>query len=191
MAEQAEYLDLLSGEEYLHWESAQEFKYELLANRIYPMTGASRSHNFLSTILAVALYQRLGSQSCEIYTSDMRVQVDDGGTYTYPDVIVVCGEPRFRQDIQPDTLLNPTSIFEILSPSTELIDRNHKLQQYLAMDSLQACCLVSQNIPRVEAYSRRDEDWVYRVWTGLDEALVIERPDCVLPLAEIYAKIQL
>ena len=117
MAEKlAEYL--VSSEEFLAWESLQPTKYELIKNRIYPRTGASRSHNFISVKLALALDSRVSSRGCEVYASDMRVQVDDEGTYTYPDLIVVCDEPRFRKYVAQDTLLNPSLLFEILSPST-------------------------------------------------------------------------
>ena len=76
-------------------------------------------------------------------------------TFTYPDIIVVCGEPRFRPDAEQDTLHNPTLVFEILSPDTELIDRSQKLRHYLAMDSVLGYFLVSQHMPRIEAYTRR------------------------------------
>ena len=99
------------------------------------MTGASRSHNFISVKLATALDRRLSGRGCEVYTSEMRVQVDDAGTYTYPDIVVVCDEPRFRQYVTQDTLLNPSLLFEILSPTTELIDRNQKYKQYLQIPS--------------------------------------------------------
>ena len=190
MAEKlAEYL--VGAEEFLAWESQQPTKYELIDNRIYPMTGASRSHNFISVKLAVALDRRLGSRGCEVYTSDMRVQVDEAGTYTYPDVIVVCGDPRFRKYVAQDTLLNPALLFEILAPSTELIDRNQKYKQYLQIPSLAGYFLVTPDKPLIEAYMRSGDDWLYRSWSGLDATVEIDTLDCEIPLEDIYSSLRM
>ena len=153
MAERlAEYL--VSADDYLAWESQQPYKYELINNRIFPMTGASLLHNHISVKLAVALDSRLPAKGCAIYTSDMRVQVEEQGTYTYPDVVVLCDEPLLRPYAEQDTLLNPTLLFEILSPSTELVDRNQKQTQYLQIPSLRGYFLVTPDKPLIEAYSK-------------------------------------
>ena len=182
---------LMSAEEFLEWESAQSYKHELIDNRVYDMTGASRSHNRINLNLAFALTNRLSSKGCDVYGIDIRVQVDRTATYTYPDVVVVCGEPRFRSDVKPDTLENPTLIFEILSPTTELIDRNRKLDQYLEIASLEGYFLVSQDKPRIESYSRQGEGWFYQDWSGLGASLVIDAVSCELPLSDIYSKVRL
>lgn len=190
MAEQlAEYL--VSGNDFLQWESAQESKCELIANRVYPMTGASRPHNLIAARLIALLINCLRAADYEIYPSDMRVQVDDAGTYTYPDVVVVCGEPRFRPYAAQDTLLNPALLIEVLSPSTELADRNLKLQQYLQIPSLIGYLLVAQNKPLIQAHLRIDDAWRYRAWQGRDSVVVIEALGCELPLREIYQKVGL
>ena len=185
MAERlAEYL--VSADDYLAWESQQPYKYELIDNRIYPMTGASLSHNYICTKLAVALDIRLSQRGCAVYTSDMRVQVEEAATYTYPDLVVLCTEPRIRPYAEQDTLLNPTLLFEILSPSTELIDRKQKHAQYLEIPSLQGYFLVSQGRPLIEAHTREGDDWRLRIFLGIDATLVIPAPDCEIPLSEIY-----
>lgn len=189
MAEQlAEYL--VGVDEFLEWESQQPTKYELIDNRIYPLTGASRSHNFISVKLATALDRRLSGRGCEVYTSAMRMQVHDAGTYTYPDVVVACAEPRLRQYVTQDTLLNPTLLFEILSPSTELIDRNQKYKQYLQIPSLTGYFLVAQTKPLIQSYLRIGEDWMYRAASGLEATLVIKALDCEIPLSEIYQQMR-
>jgi len=188
MAEQlAEYL--VSAANYLAWESQQPCKYELIDNRIYPMTGASLSHNYICTRLAVALDSRLSQRGCAVYTSDMRVQVEESGTYTYPDLVVLCSQPRVRPYAEQDTLLNPTLLFEILSPSTELIDRKQKQAQYLEIPSLHGYFLVSQGKPLIEAHTRSADDWRLRIFSGMDATLVIPAPDCAIPLHEIYQQV--
>ena len=188
MAERlAEYL--VSADDYLAWESQQPYKYELIDNRIYPMTGASLSHNYISVKLAVALDSRLSDKGCAVYTSDMRVQVEQSGTYTYPDLVVLCSEPRLRPYAEQDTLLNPTLLFEILSPSTELIDRKQKHTQYLQIPSLRGYFLVSQGKPLIEAHTRKADDWRLRFFSGLDATLVIPAPACEIPLSAIYRQV--
>ncbi|MDE2855241.1 MAG: Uma2 family endonuclease [Chloroflexota bacterium] len=188
MAEQlAEYL--VNAADYLAWESQQPCKYELIENRIYPMTGASLSHNYICTRLAVALDSRLSQRGCAVYTSDMRVQVEESGTYTYPDLVVLCSQPRVRPYAEQDTLLNPTLLFEILSPSTELIDRKQKQAQYLEIPSLHGYFLVSQGKPLIEAHTRSADDWRLRIFSGMDATLVIPAPDCAIPLREIYQQV--
>lgn len=189
MAERlAEYL--VSADHYLAWESQQPYKYELIDNRIYPMTGASLSHNFVNVKLAVALDSRLSEKGCVVYTSDMRVQVEEEGTYTYPDLVVLCGKPRLRPYAEQDTLQNPTLLFEVLSPSTELIDRNQKLEQYLQIPSLQGYFLVAQDKPLIEAHIRAGSDWRPLEFTGLDATLRIPAPECEIPLSDIYRRVR-
>ena len=180
-----------SAEEFLEWESAQPYKHELIDNRVYEMTGASRSHNLIAGNLVTALNIGLRGKDCEVYPADMRVLVRPGSSYTYPDVVVVCGKPKFRSGIKPDTLENPTLIFEILSPTTELIDRNRKLDQYLELKSVQGYYLVSQQVPRVESYTRLGEDWLYATTSGLETSLVIAALDFEIPLSEMYRQAQL
>ena len=181
---------LWSAEEFLDWERTQPYKHELIDNRVYDMTGASRAHNLLVGNLVTALNNRLLNQRCEVYPTDMRVQVDPVATYTYPDVVVVCGEPRFRGDVPQDTLENPTLIFEILSPSTEMIDRNQKFRQYLQLESLDGYFLVAQDKPLIQAYMRSGDDWLFRDLSGIEATLSIEAIHCELPLREIYNKVR-
>ena len=107
-------------------------------------------------------------------------------TYTYPDVIVACGEARFRFDLSPPVLENPTLIFEILSPSTEKLDRGRKYEQYLQIPSLLGYFLVAQDKPLIEAYQRSGDDWLPSEFVGLDSTLQIPPLDCEIPLSEIY-----
>ena len=181
---------LWSAEEFLEWESEQTLRHELINSRVVEMTGASRSHNRINFNFAFALENRLAGKGCEVFGIDMGVLVDREANFTYPDVIVVCGEPRFRSDSPQDTLENPTLLFEILSPSTESIDRNQKLRQYLQLDSLKGYFLVAQDKPLIEAYMRSGDDWLYRECAGLESGLVIAALDCEIPLSEVYRQVR-
>jgi Uma2 family endonuclease len=86
----------------------------------------------------------------------MRVQAIDQQVYTYPDLTIVCGEPQYAEPSEL-TLINPTVIIEILSPSTEVRDRKEKLVYYRSIASLQTYVLVGQNAPYVQRYTRQTE----------------------------------
>lgn len=181
---------LMSAEEYLLWESEQPYKFELIDNRIYPMPGSSPSHNLINFDLAFALTRSLESQGCQVYGIDIQLLVDPVSTYTYPDVVVVCGEAQFNYNLLPPKLENPTLIFEIISPSTESRDRNQKLEQYLQIPSLTGYFLVAQDKPLIEAHTRAGDDRLSTEYAGLKANLVIPPLDCEIPLGEIYRRVQ-
>ena len=119
----------------------------------------------------------------------MRVRVDRLGLYTYPDVVVVCGEPEFL-DAEVDTLLNPVLLIEILSESTEDYDRGMKFKQYRQLASLKEYLVVSQTEPLIEQFVRRgDTYWELSEVRGLDQKLSLSSIGCELPFAEVFAKV--
>ena len=121
--------------------------------------------------------------------SDLRVRVDPGGLYTYPDVVVVCDQPKYA-DNERDTLLNPVLIIEVLSPSTEAYDRGFKFAQYRTLESLQEYALVSQTEPRVEIFRKRAEgDWLFPESAGLESFCRYESVGCTLALSAVYENI--
>src|SRR5208283_6215017 len=125
----------LTPEQYLEIERKAEFKSEYYQGEMFAMSGSRRVHNLIAMAAGASLYQQLRGRRCEAYASDMRVRVTPTGLYTYPDVVVVCGEPQFVDDTF-DTLLNPTVIIEVLSDSTEVYDRDKKFELYGSLKSL-------------------------------------------------------
>ena len=179
----------LTPEEYLALERKATTKSEYINGQIYAMSGASREHNLITMNISNRLYIQFIERACEVYASDMRVKVSPTGAYTYPDVVVVCDEPRF-EDTSFDSLLNPTVLVEVLSPSTEAYDRGEKFAYYRQLDSLQEYILVSQNCVRVEHYLRQGEQWLLTEFSALDDQLHLTSIDCELSLREIYAKVK-
>ena len=96
----------LSPEEYLANERQAETKHEYLDGEVYAMAGASEAHNLIVANLIREVGNRLRGGRCRVYPSDMRLQVEETGLFTYPDVMVVCDRPRFVDGAR-DTLLNP------------------------------------------------------------------------------------
>lgn len=120
----------------------------------------------------------------------MRVRAGATGLYTYPDVVVVCGEPQFLDD-QRDTLLNPTLIAEVLSPSTEAYDRGRKFEQYRSIESLTEYLLVSSQRVSAELFVRQpDGRWLLTAAGDLQDTLQLPMTGCHLVLADLYEKVE-
>lgn len=182
-------LTLVSPEEYLRLERLAEYKSEYLNGEIFAMSGASRQHNLIAGNIFGELRQQLKNRPCQSYVSDMRVKVQSNGLYTYPDVIVVCGEPEF-EDKELDTLLNPTVLIEVLSQSTERYDRIAKTSYYRTIDSLREHLLVAQHEVRLEQYLRQpDGQWSQMQYTSPDEMVQLASIDCSVRLADAYDKV--
>lgn len=176
----------LSEEAYLAMERAADARHAYLDGDVFAMTGASRTHNLITLSIASELRGRLKPRGCEVYASDMRVHVPETGLYTYPDVSVVCGEPRFL-DGELDTLLNPRIIVEVLSPSTEDHDRGLKFLHYRSIESLRDYVLVAQNRIHVEHLRRRrDGRWLLSEHARPADTIAFDDLETSLEIATIY-----
>lgn len=176
-------------EEYLNLERNAETKSEYLNGEIFALAGASRIHNRISLNMAGGLNAKLHDRPCEVFMSDMRLKIDPTGLYTYPDVVVACNGPRF-EDSHLDTLLNPTLIVEVLSPSTEAFDRGEKFAHYRRLESLQEYILIAQDRIRVEHYLRQGKQWLLTELNQYEDVLPLPSIQCDLSLREIYAKVE-
>ena len=180
---------IFTPEEYLARERKALDKSEYRDGQIYTMPGASRKHNLITGNTLAELHVQLRNRVCEVYPSDMRVKVSSTGTYTYPDVVVVCEEPQF-EDSYFDTLLNPTVLIEVLSPSTAAYDRGEKFASYQKLDSLCEYVLISQDRVRVEYYLRQQQTWDLTEFHSLSDVFQLVSIACELSLQAIYAKVQ-
>jgi Uma2 family endonuclease len=178
-------------EEYLGLERHAEHKSEYFAGEIFATAGASRVHNRIAFNIAGALYSQLRGTSCQGFNSDMRVRVKATGLYTYPNIAVACGELLF-DDEQGDTLLNPTLIVEILSPSTEAYDRGDKFAQYRRLESLQEYVLVALDRCGVERFARQpDGQWLLLEAADPSATVHLASISGDLKLAEVYDRVEL
>jgi Uma2 family endonuclease len=181
----------LTPEEYLAFERKAEYKSEYIDGEIVAMTGASRQHNLIAANISDEIGRQLKRRRCERYVSDMRVRVPSTRFYTYPDVVVVCGEPEFEDDYL-DTLLNPTLIVEVLSESTERYDRGRKFGFYRTIESLAEYLLVAQDECRVEQYlKQKDGRWLLSDYRSIGDVVELSSIQCSLALKEVYDKVAL
>ena len=174
--------------EYLRRERAAEYRSEYYAGEIFAMAGGSPRHSLIKMNIGAMLRDRLLNRPCTPYDSDLRVRIPSG-MYTYPDVSVVCGELEFDDEFK-DTILNPTVLVEVLSPTTEAYDRGKKFDHYRRIESLREYVLVSQDEPRVERFLRNDDGtWTLAIASGLSESITLPSIGVTLSLSEVFIKV--
>lgn len=179
----------LSTTDYLHGERQVPEKHEYIQGQIYAMAGASREHNQLVFNLAGLLHAQLRAKPCSAFVADMRVRTRPNEAYFYPDLAVVCGELQF-EDAQSDTLLNPSVIIEVLSPSTEGYDRGAKFAHYRRLDSLQEYLLVAQDRLSIECYRRAPQgQWLLSEFNEWQQEIQLPSLGCVLRMQDVYEKV--
>lgn len=162
-------------------------KSEFVDGEIREMTGASREHNLLCWRILGVLAKRLDVNSFEAYPGDMRVRADSVGPYYYPDIVIAPHPPSIKKD-RGDTLLDPIVVFEVLSPSTEMIDRREKLANYGRITSLIDYVLAAQDEVRFDHYSRQaDGSWRLVILEDRNDTLTLPSVGIEVPLAEVYS----
>jgi len=177
---------ILSEAEYLEIERAAETKSEFYNGEMFGLAGASSSHNIIINNIVMALGPRLKSKPCSIYSIDVRVKAESSGLYTYPDIVVGCGEKKFL-DHNEDTLLNPTLIFEILSPSTEQYDRTTKFNHYRKIESFKEYLLVAQEKIAVEHFVKKiSDEWVFKEYNSMKDTVILKSVKLSLAVKDIY-----
>lgn len=189
---------LYTIEEYLAIERASEQRHEYLDGCIFAMAGESGEHGDISVNLVGIFHTQLKGTTCRARTKDTKVHSGPTpkypktmeGLFSYPDVVVICGEPQYH-DEHRDVILNPAVIIEVLSKSTESFDRGEKFQRYQVWNpTLTDYLLVSQKAASIEHFSRQsDGTWSYRIYQGLAQSFVIESIKCELRLADVYDRV--
>jgi Uma2 family endonuclease len=181
---------LLTPQEYLARERLADFRSEFYRGEMFAMAGASWEHTLIKDNLAGETRNQLKKGPCRVLTSDMRVKVGATGLYAYPDILVVCDEPQFEDQVR-DTLLNPRVIVEVLSDSTERYDRGLKFGHYRQLASVQEYVLVAQDRPLVERYVRQaDDSWVLAAFSDLKQTFAFGTIPVKVALEEIYRGVE-
>jgi len=177
---------LMSAEEYLIWEPTQELRYEYWDGEVVAMSGGTRNHNRVSFNFSKLLDDALADRSCEVYIVDVKVQVEPGQKYFYPDVVVTCDE----RDTDPQLIQFPCLIIEVLSPSTEAVDRGKKFAKYRQSPTLQEYVLVQVEQPGVEVFRRSEQGkWVLSEY-NFDEILQLESVGVEITMSDLYRQVQ-
>lgn len=180
----------ITPEEYLEIERKAAFKSEYFNGEMFALAGAKVNHILINSNLNRELGNKLKDKPCKVFSNDLRVKISATGLYTYPDLVIACGETKL-EDEEMDTLLNPTLIIEILSESTESYDRGKKFEHYRTLESIKEYVLVSQEKPKVEQFLKQpDGKWLYSEVNGLDSIVQFSSILCEINLNEIYHKVE-
>ena len=187
-------------DQYLSMERESEERHEYLDGQIYAMAGESPEHGAICTNLTVDIGLQLRGTPCQAFSKDMKVRsgtlprrrYSQKGLYSYPDLVIVCGELQFL-DKNRDVLINPKVIIEVSSPTTEAFDRSEKFRRYRTFNpSLTDYLIVAQNRPSVEHFSRQENGlWVIATSVvELSESVHIASVNCALRLVEVYDRVE-
>lgn len=179
----------MSEADYLAFERQSEERHEYLAGEVFALAGASLAHNQIVANLIATLLPGLKSHGCGAWSSDLRVRIPQVDVYTYPDVVIVCGEPQLEGD-ELDVLRNPTLIVEVLSPSTEAYDRGRKFEFYRTLPSLEGYLLAAQDRVQVELFTRQpDGRWSLETANQLDDEIELAAVSVSLRLADVFDQV--
>ncbi len=182
--------ELYTHAEYLALEEAADYKSEYYRGEIFAMSGATKNHNRIAGNIFTVLNTQLENTPCEAFIGDIRVLVEAHDLYTYPDVVVACGEPRF--DIgRDDTIINPRVIIEVLSNSTKRYDKGDKFHFYKALPSFEEYILIDQNCLYIQQYVKQaNGEWALQAeLEDLADTLTFQTIGCTMPVAQIYRRV--
>jgi Uma2 family endonuclease len=176
----------MSAQEYLAWEPTQEERYEYWDGEVVCMSGATRNHNRIALNFSKILDEALTDRPCEVYIVDVKVQVEPGRKYFYPDVVVTCDD----RDLDPQLIQFPSLIIEVLSPSTEAVDRGKKFAKYRQFSTLQDYVLVQVERPGVELFRRTEKgQWVLSEY-GFGDRLQLDSVGVEIAISDLYKQVQ-
>jgi Uma2 family endonuclease len=179
----------LTPERYLAIEREVPYKSEYFDGEMFAREGARERHDLIAGNVRGNLWTSFRSRPCRAYTSDMRVRTISG-LYSYSDTSAVCGEPKFLDETR-DTLLNPSLIVEVLSPSTEAYDRGRKFELYQSIPSFTEYLLLASDRVHADLYVRQPGgQWLLSSFGMLEDTLTLESVNCRLKLADLYEKVE-
>lgn len=173
-------------DEYFALERVSDARYEYWTGEIVCMSGGTRQHATIASNIHLALGQQVKGGNCRAFTGVLPIRTPTLPPYRYPDATVACGKLIFEKVDRIDTLTNPTLIVEVLSPTTEGVDRHEKREAYQALDSLQEYLLVSQDMPHVTHYVRQAAVWARFDYSGRATAITLTSIQGMLSLNDIY-----
>lgn len=189
LAARAETHPVFSDADYLRFERSAQERHEFIDGSVFAMAGESPNHSTICFNLYGTLYAQLRGKRCRGYSPNMKVATNEAGLFSYPDLIIVWGQPTYH-DKTSDVVTNPTVIFEVLSPSTESYDRGEKFLRYTNnIASLEDYVLIAQNSPHIEHFSK-DSGWKKFEIDGVDSILKLDSVECEISLAELYDRIE-
>ncbi|TYT71428.1 Uma2 family endonuclease [Microcystis aeruginosa] len=176
-------------EEYLALEETSEDKNEYRQGEIIPMVGATTNHNQIAGNFYRRFPLTINNQDYYTYMETVRLWLSDYSIYTYPDVMVIKGQPLYQGSSQSN-VINPLIIVEVLSNSTQAYDRGDKFKFYRSLPTFQEYILIEQSSYSVERYyKQKDDQWLIDFVTGENAVLQLVSVDWQISLQDLYQRV--
>ncbi|KAB8333098.1 Uma2 family endonuclease [Scytonema tolypothrichoides VB-61278] len=176
-------------EEYLELEEQAEYRSEYRDGKIIPMPGGTTNHNKIAGSFYKKFPLTVQRQAYEIYFTDVKVWTPRYRLYTYPDVMVVKGEPIY-EGTNTTTITNPIVIVEVLSNSTKIYDKTDKFKYYRSIPQFQEYIMIDQYSFSVEQYVKKAQgEWIFKEHEGENAVLALNSIDFQISFTDIYARV--
>ena len=173
--------------EYLELEKKSKIRHEFVRGKLIPMTGESKKANKIATNCLRMQADQLDDKGWEVFVHDIRLMVEDGALYRYPDLVIA----QETDDKDSHAITQPVLIIEVLSDSTADKDRGPKLREYTQISTLHYYLLISQDEKLVEVYSRKDEQWILEFFDEPAAQIPIPFFNISLEMEKIYHKVKM
>ncbi len=178
-------------EEYLALERESETRYEFWNGEILAMSGGSYVHDQIISNVHTLFGVQLADRNCSVRTVNMQIKVPAAPPYRYADGSIVCGKAEIEEFNGSNVLLNPTVIWEVLSPSTAAYDRGDKFTYYKSIPSFREYLLIAQHRPHITHYIRENSGkWNYAEYNSLTDKIYLPSIDCTLTLSDVYKGVE-
>ena len=178
-------------DEYFELEENSEFRHEYHDGYIVPITSATENHGRIVSNMVFLLQNCLRNTECDVFASDRPVYSKAYNWVFYPDVMSVCGERKYYEHSKNvRATVNPSILIEVISPSTQHIDRSLKLRCYRRLSSLKQFVIIEQDFIFIEIYEQDETGrWTAKIYD--EENDIIQLNDCIISVKEIYHKVDL
>ena len=179
----------ISIQDYLEGEKVSDIRHEYVDGQVFAMAGSSVRHNRIAMNIVNFLYNAADAQGgkCEVFSSDINVNIEHRKSFYYPDVLLSCDETDNEDSHYKN---NPCLLVEVLSNSTKDKDRVEKLLAYQTIKSLQAYIMVAQDHASVIVVSKNEHgEWFSHRYSKHDEQIILPCIDERLAVAQIYKRV--
>ena len=173
-------------EEYLELEEKSEVKNEYIDGEIIPMSGGTTNHNEIAGNFYLHFKLKMRNQNYKIYMGDVKLWMSRYQIYTYPDIMVIQGEPTY-QGTGITQVTNPLMIVEVLSKSTINYDKTDKFRFYRSLPELKEYIMINQYEYFIEQFAKNAQgQWVLTEYESVNDILSLKSIDFQIPFSDIY-----
>ena len=181
--------EFYTEEEYFLLEEQASYRSEYVGGKIIAIAGGTAAHNAICVNVYGEFYSALKGSKCRLYSSNMKLAIPGQGKYYYPDAMVLCGEERLQPG-KKDILQNPNLIIEVLSQSTESVDRGKKFQDYFSLPSVKEYMIIDQYQIRVELFQKlTDREWKYYIYSKKEEEITCSSIPIKITVDSLYTHV--